>query len=647
VVNIAYSTTFTASQGAGGYTFSLIGGTLPAGLALSPSGVLSGTPTAFGGSQFTVQVTDSAGAMVSRLFTLNIAPAPLTLTSGALATTVVNTALSVQFAASGGEPPYTFVEFGALPPGTSISSAGLLSGTPTKTGSYPFTLFVDDTTQTSASRNYVLNVVAPGLLITTASPLTPGQINQPYTAQLAATGGLGAPYIWSATGLPFGLTIANNSGLIAGIPRDPGTFMVTVTVGDFSGATVTQNYTLVIAAANLTFSSSVFSNGAVGSSYSSTVSVTGGNPPYTYTAPATSLPPGLTLAPPGTLSGTPSTSGTYTFTVTATDSAGVTAPEPFTVTIAAKVVVTATSIPNATVGVGISPVELTATGGTPPYQWQSANLPAGLSLALNGTLSGTPTAAGTFPFTVYTVDSSGALASGSEQLVVGLPAAPSAAITGASASAPPSSQQFVTVTLASAFAATVTANLTLTFAPVSGADDPNVQFIGGGRTAQVQIPAGDTSSTTNVGVQIGTVAGTITITAQLVAGGANITPTPAPTTTIMVPAGAPVITAVTATRTSTGFTVSITGYASDKDVDSSNYQFTPSAGSSLSTSTATVALTPLFTQWYTSSGSPQYGSEFTLSQPFTVSGSASSVLSVTVTLSNALGSSQAVSAILH
>jgi hypothetical protein len=490
-------------------------------------------------------------------------------------------------------------------------------------------------------------VVSPGLLITTASPLTPGQINQPYTAQLAASGGIGAPYIWSATGLPSGLTIANNSGLIAGIPRAAGNFTVAVTVGDFSGSTVTQNYTLAIASASLTFSSSVFSNGAVGSSYSSTVSVTGGAPPYTYTAPATSLPPGLTLAATGTLGGTPTTAGTYTFSVAATDAAGATASASFTVTIAAQVVVTATSIPTATAGVGITPVQLTATGGTPPYQWQSASLPPGLSLALNGTLSGTPTAAGTFQFTVYTVDSSGALASGSEQLVVGLPAAPSAAITGASASSPPSSQQFVTVSLASAYTAPVTANLTLTFTPASGADDPNVQFIGGGRTAQVQIPAGDTSSTTNVGVQIGTVAGTITITAQLAAGGANITPTPAPTTTIMVPAAAPVITAVTATRTTTGFTVSITGYASNKDVDSSNYTFTPSAGSSLSTSTATVAVTPLFTQWYTSAGSPQYGSEFTLSQPFTVSGSASSVLSLTVTLSNALGTSQAVSAILH
>ena len=66
MVNTPYSTTFVASQGAGGYTFSVIAGTLPAGLALSAVGVLSGTPTVYGASQFTVQVADSGGTKVSR-----------------------------------------------------------------------------------------------------------------------------------------------------------------------------------------------------------------------------------------------------------------------------------------------------------------------------------------------------------------------------------------------------------------------------------------------------------------------------------------------------------------------------------------------------------------------------------------------------
>jgi hypothetical protein len=634
-----------AIQGAGGYAFSVIAGTLPAGLALSGAGVLSGTPTAYGSSQFTVQVVDSAGNTVSRAFTLNIAPTPLTLTTGPLANTQVNAPISIQFAGSGGIPPYTFVEFGALPPGTSINSAGLLSGTPTKAGNYPFLVFIDDTTGASVSKNYTLNIAPPGLLITPPSPLPSGQINVPYTTQLAATGGVGPPYTWSATGLPSGLTIANTTGLVAGIPRASGAFTVAVTVGDSSGATVTQNYALTMAPASLTLSGITLSGGAAGIPYTSVVSVTGGTGPYTFTA--TGLPPGLTLSTTGTLSGTPTTAGTYQVAVTATDLSGGTVSGTLSITIAQKLVVTATAIPNAVAGTAISPVQLTATGGTPPYQWQSATLPPGLSLALDGTLSGTPAAAGSFTFTVYAVDSNGVLASGTEQLTVGLPATAAATITGLPASAAPATQQSLTVSLANPYPAAVTANLTLTFAPTSGADDPSIQFSTGGRTAQVTIPAGGTSGVTNVGVQTGTVAGTITITAQLLAGGTNVTPTPAPSTTIVVTAGAPVITAVTANRTSSGFTVTVTGYASNRDVDTAAYQFSPSAGATLTTTQVSTTVTSLFTPWYSSASSAPYGSQFTLTQPFNVSGSSSSVLSVSVTLTNALGTSPAVSAILQ
>jgi hypothetical protein len=203
------------------------------------------------------------------------------------------------------------------------------------------------------------------------------------------------------------------------------------------------------------------------------------------------------------------------------------------------------------------------------------------------------------------------------------------------------------VSLANPFPATLTANLTLTFAPTSGADDPAIQFSTGGRTAQITIPAGSTAGLTNIGVQTGTVAGTITITAQLLAGTTNVTPTPPPSQTIKVTAGAPVITSVTAARTSTGFTVSVTGFASNRDVDSGTFQFSASEGSSLQTTQLTTTDTPLFTTYYGSSTSTPFGSEFTLAQPFTVSGSTAAVLSVTVTLTNALGTSSAATAILQ
>jgi hypothetical protein len=647
MVNAAYSFSIATTGGAGGNIFSITAGALPAGLQLSSSGVVSGTPTTYGSSQFTVQVVDSAGNTVSRPLSINIAPAPLTLTTGPLANTIVNMPVSVQFAGTGGIPPYTFVEFGALPPGITITSAGLLSGTPAKTGSYPFVVFIDDTTGASASKKYSLNIALPGLLITTPSPLPAGQINVPYTTQLAAAGGVGSPYTWSATGLPSGLTIANNSGLIAGIPRASGTFTVAVTIGDSTGATVTQNYTLVMASANLVFSGATVANGSVGISYTSVVSVMGGVGPYAYTA--TGLPPGLTLSSTGTLSGTPTTAGAYTIAVTATDTSGATVSGSYKVTVAPQLTVTPSSIPNATLGTAISAVQLTAAGGTPPYQWQSATVPPGLSLALNGTLSGTPSAGGTFQFTVYVVDSNGVLASGTEQLTVALPSTAPGSITGLSASSSATSQQFLNVSLSAPYPTTVTANLTLTFTPASGADDPSVQFSSGGRTAQVVIPAGSTSGVGNVGVQTGTVAGTITITAQFLAGTTNVTPTPEPSATIVVPAAGPVITAVTAQRstTSNGFTVFVTGYVTNRDVETATFSFTPSEGSTLTTTQLSPPVTSLFTTWYGGSGSAQYGSEFTLAQQFATNGSPSTVFSVSVTLGNKLGNSSTVSAVLQ
>ncbi len=633
VVNTPYSFTFTASAGAGGYTYAVTGGTPPAGLQLSAAGVLSGTPTTIGSSQFTVQLTDSAGATVSRTFTLNIAPAPLSLTTGPLANITVNTPISIQFAGAGGVPPYTFVEFGALPPGTQITGAGLLSGTPTKSGSYPFQLFLNDSAGASASKNYTLNVGLPGVVIVQPSPLPPGQLYVNYSTTLTATGGVGAPYTWAATGLPQGLNIANNSGLIDGLPTAVGTFTVTVTAKDLNGTTATQTYVLVISSPILTITTPSLVNGAVGSSYSGVLTATGGSGTYTYAA--TGLPPGLAISSTGVFSGTPTTAGAYSIAATVTDATGATAKATFRITIVAKLVVTAVTIPNGVQGVAITPVNLTATGGTAPYQWQSATLPPGLTLASNGTLSGTPTAAGNYTFTVYVVDNDGSLSSGTEQLTVALPAPPPVTITGLPPSTAPGQQQSLQVTIGSPYPAPITANLTLTFKPVSGADDPNIQFSTGGHTAQVVIPAGSTTSATSVGVQTGTVAGTITITSQLVVGTTN--GTAGPTQTITVQPSAPVITNVTATRTSTGFTVTVTGFASNRDVDSASYQFSASEGANLQTTTLNTTVTPLFTTWYGSSSSSPYGSQFTLTQPFTVNGANTSILSVTVTLTNALG----------
>jgi len=415
-------------------------------------------------------------------------------------------------------------------------------------------------------------------------------------------------------------------------------------VGDSGGQMVTQNYTLVIASSTLTVTGSL-PNGAAGSSYSANLAASGGSAPYTFTA--TGLPAGVTVAPNGIFSGTPTATGSFNIAVTATDSLGVTANAIYTVTIAAKLVVTGTTISNAVLGSPISVTTLSASGGTAPYQWQAANPAPGLSLAPAGTLTGTPTAAGTFSFIVQVVDNNGAMASGTVQVIVALPAAPAVTIGGLPSTNAPATQPSAQITLAGTYPVALTANLTLTFAPTSGPDDPSIQFSTGGRTAQIVVPANTTGGLTAVGVQTGTVAGTITITVHLLAGAQDVTPSPAPTRSIVVNPAAPVITGVTATRTGTGFTVVVTGYSSTRDLASGTYQFAGSAGADLLTGQIATPLSALFTTWYQGSASAPYGSQFSLTQPFSVSGSASTVLSVTVTLTNSIGTSSAAMAYLQ
>jgi hypothetical protein len=184
----------------------------------------------------------------------------------------------------------------------------------------------------------------------------------------------------------------------------------------------------------------------------------------------------------------------------------------------------------------------------------------------------------------------------------------------------------------------------MTFAPDSGADDPGVQFSTGGRTAQITIPAGKTLGTASVGLQTGTVAGTITITTQMQAAGQDITPAPAPKQTVRINASAPAIQSVTATRSNGTLTVTVVGYATDREMTQAVFQFTGAGGANLQTSSVTIPLTSLFAAWYGSAASAQYGSQFTFTQPFNVQGNAASVASVSVTLANNIGSSAAVSA---
>jgi hypothetical protein len=157
-----------------------------------------------------------------------------------------------------------------------------------------------------------------------------------------------------------------------------------------------------------------------GATYPSTTLVAAvGTAPYTWAVTSGNLPAGLTLSTSGTVSGTPTATGTFNFTVTVTDSStpAKTTTANLSITINAKLAITSSGLLSTTgeVGGAFPSTPLAATGGVSPYTWavNSGNLPAGLSLGSNGSITGTISSSatpGTYNFTAKVTDSQGGTA---------------------------------------------------------------------------------------------------------------------------------------------------------------------------------------------------------------------------------------------
>ena len=296
---------------------------------------------------------------------------------------------------------------------------------------------------------------------------------------------------------------------------------------------------------------------------------------------------------------------------------------------------------------------LAASGGTPPYTWSigSGALPGGLTLnGATGAIAGTPQAAGAFNFTVKVTDSAQATATAPLSLNIGVTGLPAVTIGGVPDTATPLEQPTISLSLASAAPVALTGQLVLTFesdAAVQG-DDPSIQFSTGGRTADFSIAANATTATfpqATLLLQTGIGGGDDHIcTVKLSAGGTDVTPSPAPTKTIKIARTAPVIRTlklVTVGERVRGLDhgiLAVAGVDADRRAVHRNGRLQPANdqcdGAAQHGGDAVVS----------GSSPQQYGSQFTIVQPFTVTGTANAVTSVSVTLSNAVGTSAAVSA---
>jgi len=342
------------------------------------------------------------------------------------------------------DKPTFAVATGSLPPGLTMpaqsGSGTIITGNPTKAGVFNFTI---KASVNSATQAYEITITVQGppdqLLCTPAGNggvLESGVCVLPdtvaglsYQGHLPTSHNAGGTLSVVAGALPPGLTLPATFGaggdVVGGTPaqQDVNDFYdFTVQGTGDQGQPLYQAYSITVdpdqpLAINASGGTDL-GPGMVGGAFAQNFFLSGGAAPYTWSVAAGQLPPGLSLQTfsdprdaKDELAGTPTTAGTYTFTMKVADYDGQQATQQFTLTIDPALQITPTTLPAGTVGVPYSH-DLTAQGGDPPYTFFIANdpLPPGLSFGsvapdTDNVLTGTPTKAGTFSFTLQVQDS--------------------------------------------------------------------------------------------------------------------------------------------------------------------------------------------------------------------------------------------------
>lgn len=403
-------------------------GTLPPGLRLSDTTTISGTPTLSGTFEIPVKATNPAGS-TSAILTIVVAdnqtaPQPSTptaapvITSSAGASGLAGT--NFYYYANSSDPNAQYAATG-LPPGLSIDpTTGLISGSPTSTGTYLTSITA---TNPIGSTTTPLTLLIQGFspFVLTSSAMATGTVGTPFTYSFTAVSSPGSsrsqfPIISvKAADLPPGLsyTPASYNGLfspigtISGTPTTAGIYRIPLTV-TYQYTTISATLTLVVTASVTqapVITSAATAQGNVGRSFSYTI--TGSTSTASYSA--TGLPPGLGVnTSSGAIFGTPTQKGTYIVDIAATNSVG-TGHAKLTISIQAAQLVDIQAPPAISGTVGRSFYQYIPYSNplSDSPKFSVSGLPPGLTFSAYEDISGTPTTAGTFPVTISFSNASG------------------------------------------------------------------------------------------------------------------------------------------------------------------------------------------------------------------------------------------------
>jgi hypothetical protein len=244
-VSSPYSATLEGTGLPSDVTWEVTAGALPAGLTLSPAGAITGTPTATGSATFTVKATAKEKnfgptRIDSKQYTLAVLQPLSAKLSRSTAEAKVRFSASLQGA--GGQAPYTWSAIG-VPAGLAISSDGVLSGVPARSGTFTFTARVVDASGTA--KDTQVRLVVRQRLSITAKSLPAASAGRAYRAKVASKGGVEGKR-WTSAGLPRGLKLSATTGAIAGVPPSAGTYRITIRVRDALGAASSKTLVLSV-----------------------------------------------------------------------------------------------------------------------------------------------------------------------------------------------------------------------------------------------------------------------------------------------------------------------------------------------------------------------------------------------------------------